>query len=79
MLITPETNVALLRKITAAITRPAPFPHRPRSGIWEGRGDRFLPSLLRNLFPNGATHPFRVRESVTKSVDHPPGSHHGLR
>jgi hypothetical protein len=42
----PETKVALLWTITIAITRSAPFPHRPRMGIWEGRGDRSLPFLI---------------------------------
>lgn len=38
--------------IPIAITRSALFPHRPRSGIWEGRGDRSHAHLLPFLFPD---------------------------
>lgn len=64
-LMPPQTKVALLRKITTAITRSAPFPHRPRMGIWEGRGDRLNPILISSPISSPTTFDVPAYKRVT--------------
>jgi hypothetical protein len=60
-----RTKVALLWKVNKLITQQAPFPHRPRSGIWEGRGDR---SNGHADYITNESKSVLIRESVTKSA-----------